>query len=264
MNGDGSQQRYVSTIRMVIRPGTGAESSSRRAERSPDHTDSAPAADPPVFMEPLEDCCVDEGSDFCLRGVVTGSQPISVSWFHNGEVARFGNSSFDGREVRFVMRECLPEDAGAYSCSAENGWGKMSCSAAVVVRDYESIYSRQNSAAQTPTSALKNVTENGGTIIKTPQSPKSIRGCVGWSPVQSPATSPREIIPKKRANSGKGQLLRFENPPQRLEVKAGQTARLSCSFSCTPPVVSCWIRNKQQIVDNSEVWTENTEAQQHL
>ncbi|KAM9393526.1 titin-like isoform 2-T2 [Pholidichthys leucotaenia] len=213
MNGDGSQQRYVSTIRMVIRPGTGAESSSRRAERSPDHTDSAPAADPPVFMEPLEDCCVDEGSDFCLRGVVTGSQPISVSWFHN---------------------------------------------------DYESIYSRQNSAAQTPTSALKNVTENGGTIIKTPQSPKSIRGCVGWSPVQSPATSPREIIPKKRANSGKGQLLRFENPPQRLEVKAGQTARLSCSFSCTPPVVSCWIRNKQQIVDNSEVWTENTEAQQHL
>ena len=41
--------------------------------------------DPPVFVEPLEDCCVDEGADIKLRGVITGSQPIKVSWLHNGE-----------------------------------------------------------------------------------------------------------------------------------------------------------------------------------
>lgn len=45
--------------------------------------------DPPVFIEPLQDCCVDEGSDITLRGVVTGSQPIRVWWLHNGEQGQF-------------------------------------------------------------------------------------------------------------------------------------------------------------------------------
>lgn len=46
-------------------------------------------ADPPVFTEPLQDCCVDEGSDVVLQGSVTGSQPIKVSWLHNGEQKQF-------------------------------------------------------------------------------------------------------------------------------------------------------------------------------
>lgn len=41
--------------------------------------------DPPVFIEPLEDSCVDEGGDIELRGVLTGSQPIKVTWLQNGE-----------------------------------------------------------------------------------------------------------------------------------------------------------------------------------
>lgn len=51
-----------------------------------------------------------------------------------GEVARFGIPSFNGRETSFAVRECLPEDAGAYTCLAENGAGKTSCCAAVFVR----------------------------------------------------------------------------------------------------------------------------------
>lgn len=45
--------------------------------------------DPPVFTQPLQDCCVDEGSDIILQGSVTGSQPIKVSWLHNGEQKQF-------------------------------------------------------------------------------------------------------------------------------------------------------------------------------
>lgn len=44
--------------------------------------------EPPVFVEPLEDCSVDEGHDIKLHGVLTGSQPIKVSWLHNGEQSR--------------------------------------------------------------------------------------------------------------------------------------------------------------------------------
>ncbi|KAF0032956.1 hypothetical protein F2P81_015246, partial [Scophthalmus maximus] len=164
--------------------------------------------EPPVFVEPLGDCRVDEGGDITLRGVLAGSQPIKVSWLHNGEVARFGKPSLSGGgEVTFQVTECLPEDAGAYTCLAVNGAGKTSCCAAVCVR---------------------------------------------------------EVIPKKRADSGRGATLHFENPPQQLKVKAGQPARLLCLFSGSPPVVSCWIRNKEQIADGPELWTENADGSSTL
>ncbi|XP_039979747.1 myosin light chain kinase, smooth muscle isoform X1 [Xiphias gladius] len=280
MNGDGSKQRYVSTFRMQIKPprassapATGPGTIDTRASEK--HTDSGSlnlspckCLDPPVFVEPLKDCCVDEGSDIALRGVLSGSQPIKVSWFHNGEVARFGKRSFSGKEVNFVVRDCLPEDAGAYTCLAENSAGKTSCCAAVFVRDFETICGVQKRVSKIPTSASKSVTENG----RSPQSPgdelQALRGSTCTSPAgsdkQSPVSSPKEVIPKKRANSGKGPALHFENPPQHLKVKAGQTARLSCFYTGSPPVVACWIRNKEQIVDGPELWTENTDRSSTL
>lgn len=45
-----------------------------------------------------------------------------------------------------------------------------------------------------------------------------------------------------------GPTLHFENVPQHLEVKVGETARLTCFFTGSPPIVSCWIRNKQQVI----------------
>lgn len=47
---------------------------------------------------------------------------------------RFGKPHFDGSETRLVVKECLPEDAGAYTCVAENRAGKTSSSSAVCVR----------------------------------------------------------------------------------------------------------------------------------
>uniref|UniRef100_UPI0037E78433 myosin light chain kinase, smooth muscle n=1 Tax=Semicossyphus pulcher TaxID=241346 RepID=UPI0037E78433 len=280
MNGDGSKQRYVSTFRMHIKPpcassASGTEPQSKDARTShktsdtgSPHLSSFKRLDPPLFIEPLEDCCVDEGSDITLRGVITGSQPIKVSWLHNGEVARFGNLSFNGREMSFVVRECLPEDAGAYTCLAENSAGKTSCCAAVFVRDFETILGGQNRVSKNSTSAFGSVTQNGSS----PQSPKDelkkLRGSNCTSPTGSdklsPVSSPREVIPKKRANSGTGTPLHFENPPQHVNVEVGQTLRVSCFFSGSPPVVSCWIRNKEQIVDGPELWAENTERSSTL
>ncbi|XP_071327382.1 myosin light chain kinase, smooth muscle [Trachinotus anak] len=280
MNGDGSKQRYVSTLRVQIKPprassapGNGPRAIDGRASDKCTDTGSVNVSpckrlDPPVFIEALEDCSMDEGRDITLRGVLTGSQPIKVSWLHNGEVARFGKHSFDGREVSFVVRECLPEDAGAYTCLAENSAGKTSCCAAVFVKDFETICGMQNRVSKIPTSASKSITENG----RSRQSPKDelqgFRGSTCTSPTgsdkQSPVSSPREVIPKKRANSGKGPALQFESPPQHVEVKLGQTARLTCFFSSSPPVVSCWIRNKEQIVDGPELWTENTDRSSTL
>ncbi|XP_067471949.1 myosin light chain kinase, smooth muscle isoform X2 [Thunnus thynnus] len=272
MSGDGSKQRYVSTFRIHIKsphasaaPGNGPGTiDTRTTEKG--FLSSRKRPDIPVFIEPLEDCCVDEGGDITLRGVLTGSQPIKVSWLHNGEVARFGIPSFNGREVNFVVRECLPEDAGAYTCLAENSAGKTSCCAAVFVRDFETICGVHNRVSKIPTSASKSVMENGKSHKVEPQKLRGGSTCTSPtdSDMQSPVTSPREVIPKKRANSGKGPALHFENPPQHLEVKVGQTARLTCCFTGSPPVVSCWIRNKDQIVDGPELWAENTDQSSTL
>lgn len=269
MNGNSSTQRYVSTFWMYIKPhrapvnGPGSPDS-RTDTGCPNHSSHKPL-DPPSFIEPLSDCCVDEGSDFTLRGVLTGSQPIKVSWLHNGSVAHFGKSSFNGSEVSFVLRECLPEDAGAYTCLAENSAGKTSCCAAVFIRDFETIYG----VSKIPTSASQIIKENG-TLPQTlkEEQQQQLKGTVCTSTTgsdkQNPVSSPREVIPKKRANSGTGPTLHFENSPQHLEVKVGQPARLKCFFTGSPPVVSCWIRNKEQIVDGPELWTEHSDQSSTL
>ncbi|CDQ74460.1 unnamed protein product [Oncorhynchus mykiss] len=188
--------------------------------------------DPPLFTEPLEDCSADEGSDVTLRGVITGSQPISVSWLHNGEAVFFGKPLFDGSEARLVVRECLPEDAGAYTCVAENRAGKTSSSAAVCVRELSLEY------------------------LPRPPTPLSLTTCT--CDLISHHLVSTEVTPKKRASSGTVSL-QFKDPPSYIEARLGETARLTCVFCGSPPVVSCWIRNKEQVVDGSELWVESSD-----
>uniref|UniRef100_A0A3B3W3A9 Myosin, light chain kinase 5 n=1 Tax=Poecilia latipinna TaxID=48699 RepID=A0A3B3W3A9_9TELE len=225
MNGDRSKQRYVSTFKLQLqpsRPSCAQKNGTRTTDIRTSGKYSSKNLHPPVFIKPLEDCCVDEGSDLVLRGVLTGSQPIKVTWLHNGERVRFGNSSLNGHDVSFVVRECLPEDAGAYTCLVENGAGRTSCSAAVFVKDFESMYG----VTKIPTSAFKSTVQNG----QSSQTSKTKHSCCFV------------FI---------GPVLSFQNPPQHFEVKVGQTANLTCFFTGSPPVVSCWIRNKEQYLSNT-------------
>ncbi|TNN44311.1 Myosin light chain kinase, smooth muscle [Liparis tanakae] len=241
MNGDGSKRHYVSTFRMQIKPPKaspappargngpgGVDTRDRCCDTGSVNHSALTRVDAPAFIEPLQDCSVDEGNDITLRGVLTGSQPIKASWLHNGEVARFGTPSFNGSETSFVVRECLPEDAGAYTY-------------------FETICGVQSRVS---TSASKSIVGNGGPPLSDNKGLQKFKGPVCSSPAGSdklsPVSTPRGVIPKKRANSGSVASLYFENPPQHLEVKAGQTARVTCFFTGSPPVVSCWIRNKEE------------------
>ncbi|KAM6957155.1 myosin light chain kinase, smooth muscle [Aplochiton taeniatus] len=314
MTSDGSQKRYVSTFRMRIqapsRPpveGNGVTTSSNRSRITDpqngivsDTGSSCPSPlgglNPPLFTQPLEDCSVDEGGVILLCGVVTGSPPVRVSWLHNGKLMRVGEPFFNGSSAKLVVRDCLPEDAGAYTCLVENQAGKTSSSAAVCVRDFETICAVRNSKATKLASLSKNVMENGRS--KSPLSPKdelrALRGTGSSSSLetQSPtgphkglvasihsflylvpthhilaftciliyALSPStEVIPKRRTSSGTACAVQFENPPQHIEARVGETVRLTCGFSSDcAPVVCCWIRNKQQIVNGSEQWVESS------
>ncbi|XP_051904194.1 myosin light chain kinase, smooth muscle [Hippocampus zosterae] len=258
----GAQRRYVSTFKMQIQ--------SRNVPRSNDRvTPDAEVpplrqrTDPPVFMQPLQDCYVDEGEDITLGAVLSGSRPIKVTWLHNGEVARFGIPTLDGDNVSLVVRECLPEDAGAYTCVAENAAGKTSCCAAVFVTDFETICSMRSRAH-----VNKSIMGSGKPLQPPQEVQHNSKGSTVTSPnssdLQSAVSSPREVLPKKRANSGTRPMLHLENPPHFVEARAGHPARVTCRFTGSPPVVSCWIRNKEQIVDSPEVWTENSDQSSTL
>ncbi|KAK7939941.1 hypothetical protein WMY93_003267 [Mugilogobius chulae] len=275
MNGDaaGAKTKYVSTFKMHFKaPAATSETSCKNGIKmrcSNAKNTGNPVVgclEAPVFVRSLEDMCVDEGDDFTLSGTIRGSQPLRVSWMHNGKAARFGQPSVDGAEVRFEVRECLPEDAGAYTCLVENSSGKTSSCAAVYVRDYETICSLKKQTSGSLTSPTQCIVGNGGSVFSdaedTAKSPFSISS--NGSETPSPVTSPREVVPKKRANSGTAVLLRFQNPPRHLEVKAGEQARLTCAFEGSAPILSCWIRNKQQIVEDSQQWLENSERSSSL
>ncbi|KAM4598463.1 myosin light chain kinase, smooth muscle isoform 2-T2 [Polymixia lowei] len=237
MNGDGSKQRYVSTFRMYIRPpgtphapgkGTGPSTSTttstsratepingtdRVTDRGPNSLSPPRHLDPPVFTEPLEDCSVDEGTDITLRGVLSGSQPIRVSWLHN---------------------------------------------------DFETICGVRNTVSDTPPPPSKSIMGKRELPLSPNDNLKDFSGSSTVSDNQGPGRPPREVIPKRRATSGTAPALRFEKPPQHIEVQVGETARLSCRFTGSPPVVSCWIRNKEQIADGTEFWAENSDQSSTL
>ncbi|KAM3863806.1 myosin light chain kinase, smooth muscle-like [Diretmus argenteus] len=241
MSDGGSKQRHVSTCRMNINPpangGAGAGTSKTLNEGTDKGAHSRTplrSLDPPVFTEPLGDCSVVKGGDITLRGVLTGSQPIKVSWVHNGKKVGFGKASFNGKEVSFVAKDCSLAHSGAYTCLAENSKGKTSSCAAVCVTDSQ--------ASSSKTARKK---------ADSPQSPKE-------------SSSPKISANQNPDGALTGPSLRFENPPQLFEVLAGETARLACFFTASPPVVSCWIRGKDQIVDGSELWTENTDRSSTL
>nr|XP_015804148.2 myosin light chain kinase, smooth muscle isoform X2 [Nothobranchius furzeri] len=251
MNANESKQRFVSTLKLNIKPprASCAERSgsrttdSRIAERSP--SADSKDLDTPVFTSPQKICCVGEERDFVL-----GGGPIKVTLRQNGEGEHFENP-LNRMEVRFVVKERSPEDAGSYTCVSES----CSVKTPVSVREFKS------ECRVMPTSGSENTVENGQPppASKHPEQNCEESFCFSpMSPMQSPLSSPREVLPKKRNNSEKVPKLSFQNPPEHLEVKVGQTAKLTCSFLGSPPVVSCWIRNKEQIVDDAEVWTENT------
>lgn len=283
MSNDSSKKRYVSTLKIHLSPATtsisqrdGLRTRNNASRNGQDPLSgsgsrlSSPlrALDPPLFTEPLEDCSVDEGSDIILRGLVTGCRPITVSWRHNGEVLHFGQPHFDGRVAKLVVRGCRPEDAGAYTCLAENPAGKTSSSAAVCVRDLETVRGVRNRASQNPPTSSSRAMRNGSSTL--PLSPEDNTYEFRHTRSSTSPTTPRpgeprkEVTPKKRADSATAPAVQFEDPPSHVEARVGEPARLTCVFSGSPPVVSCWIRNKEQVVDGSELWVESSDQSSTL
>ncbi|TTM85794.1 Myosin light chain kinase, smooth muscle [Bagarius yarrelli] len=153
------------------------------------------------FFPLVKDCAADRGSDIILRGVITGSQPIRISWLHNETSVTAPNN----------------HTPSPLTSSRTSGLGIKGLTSPKAILEDISVFRGQNSP-QSP---------------RTPISPKAVPLQITFSPLQ-------------------------------VEVHAGETARLSCTFKGNAPIVSCWIYNKKEILEGSRFRIESSSESSSL
>uniref|UniRef100_UPI0037E7F184 myosin light chain kinase, smooth muscle-like n=1 Tax=Semicossyphus pulcher TaxID=241346 RepID=UPI0037E7F184 len=275
MDQDGRKQKtFVSTFRLALKPQSRPFCVKRQKEDGLDATDrtllgntkqdvtSATASrlkpvqtpEKPHFKKPLSDCTVCEGSDATFQGVITGSQPVSVSWQHNGESVRSTNTSFKNGVASLALTQCSPGDAGTYTCIAENTSGKQTSSAVLHIRATKGISSASNHELHR-SGAFKAALPGNGKLSSLSEG--EVRRREGKDKANTPVSPPSSSVPndtrdtnlQRKVPTSKAPPVKFLDPPEQVEVRVGEQARLHCEFrSSSAPVACCWIFNKDKAV----------------
>uniref|UniRef100_A0A8C4GZL6 Myosin light chain kinase, smooth muscle n=1 Tax=Dicentrarchus labrax TaxID=13489 RepID=A0A8C4GZL6_DICLA len=170
------------------------------------------AVDSPHFKQPLGDCTITvcEGNDAAFQGVITGSRPLRVSLQHNGERVPSSNTSFKKSDASLALTQCSPGDVGTYTCVAENTAGKQSSSAVPHITGNCRVRNSSQTSSTLNFSALLN----------------HVKLCFYSGPP-----------------------VEFLDPPEQVEVRVGEQARLHCEFrSSSVPVACCWIYKKDKVI----------------
>ncbi|XP_033974932.1 myosin light chain kinase, smooth muscle-like isoform X1 [Trematomus bernacchii] len=262
MDKDGGKPKtFVSTFKLALKPQArtfcvekqkenGLDTSNRKITGThklgiPSATDSRlpliQALQTPHFKQPISDCAVCEGSDATFQGVITGSQPLNISWLHNGERLHSSKTSFQNGFSSLSLTQCKPGDAGTYTCTAENTAGKQSSSAVLQVTETKEIPRTSNhvhsevtfKVALPKNTKLSSASKNGRQHREENKVPTAI----------SDTNFQTKVSPSK------GPPVEFVDPPEQVEVRVGEQARLHCEFrSSSVPVACCWIFNKDKVV----------------
>ncbi|XP_035522793.1 myosin light chain kinase, smooth muscle-like [Morone saxatilis] len=198
------------------------------------------AVDSPHFKQPLGDCTVTvcEGNDAAFQGVITGSRPLRVSWQHNGERVPSNNTSFKKSDASLALTQCSPEDDETYTCVAENTAGKQSSSAVPHITATKEI--PRTSKHELHSKVTFKVVSPENTQLSSASKDKS----------QHREEEDKDITDRQtKVSTSKGPPVEFLDPPEKVEVRVGEQARLHCEFrSSSVPVACCWIYNKDKVV----------------
>lgn len=92
---------------------------------------------PPSFIRKLKDMNAILGTSAVLECRVSGSAPISVGWFQDGNELVSGpkcQSSFSENVCTLNLSLLEPSDTGVYTCVAANVAGSDECSAVLTVQ----------------------------------------------------------------------------------------------------------------------------------
>ncbi|XP_061563842.1 myosin light chain kinase, smooth muscle-like [Cololabis saira] len=240
-NDDKKPNTFVSTFRLALKPQGRSRCVGKQTENGQNTTpkilkgnklevssatDSkqgrVQTVEAPCFKEQLRDCTVCDGGDTTFRGVLTGSQPLSVSWLHNGEKVNSSKVSFKNGVACLGLTECAPGNSGVYTCVAENSAGKKSSSAVL-----------QITALTKEIPRTRNHELHSEVTVKTASREKT------------DLSSAFEGERQHREQNDKGPPVEFLDPPEKVEIRVSEQAQLQCEFrSSSLPVACCWIYNK--------------------
>uniref|UniRef100_I3MJ24 Striated muscle-specific serine/threonine-protein kinase n=1 Tax=Ictidomys tridecemlineatus TaxID=43179 RepID=I3MJ24_ICTTR len=179
----------------------------------------------PVFLRPLKNAAVCAGGDVRLRVVVSGTPQPSLSWFRDGQLlpAPVPEPSC------LWLRSCGAQDAGVYSCRAQNERGRASCEAVLTVLEVgdsetaeddisdvqgtQRLELRDDGAFSTPTGGSDTLV---GTSLDTP--PTSV---TGTSEEQVSWWGSGQTVLEQEAGSGGGTRRLPGSPRQAQATGAG-------------------------------------------
>lgn len=91
----------------------------------------------PSFIRKLKDINAIVGASVVLECRVSGSAPISVGWFQDGNEIVSGpkcQSSFSENVCTLNLSFLEPSDTGTYTCVAANVAGSDECSAVLTIQ----------------------------------------------------------------------------------------------------------------------------------
>ena len=110
-----------------------AENSTEKPASTPNHT----SVKKPVFTGALKDYTFVDGKPALLKCELDTSSDTDVIWYKDGRELPNNTEfaqKFDGKEAVLDILEVFPEDAGEYTCEAENDHGitKSTCTVKII------------------------------------------------------------------------------------------------------------------------------------
>ncbi|XP_043957725.1 myosin light chain kinase, smooth muscle-like [Gambusia affinis] len=263
---DKNPKTYVSTFRLVLKPQRGKQKQNgldttsrtitgnnklRCSSATGVKQGTTQSLEAPKFKETIRDCSVCVGGGVTFRGVITGTQPLNVSWLHNGVGVTAGRTSFQNSVASLTLTQCSTEHAGDYTCVAENSGGKTTSSALLRITGQEAgtkeIPTSSNNEPRNNISSESESCENTEGEKQRKERDQVIRDC----------------RLQTKAPLSKGPPVKFLDPPEKVEVCVGQKARLRCVFkSSSLPVACCWIYNRAKVVSGGPRLTVKNEKTQ--
>ncbi|XP_027145287.1 myosin light chain kinase, smooth muscle [Larimichthys crocea] len=246
MDKDGKKPKtYVSTFRLALKPQARPLCVDKKKDDNRTFVgnnklgvSSATASKPtPVqwvktshFKQPLGDCTDCEGSDATFQGVITGSRPLNASWQHNDKRVNSNKTSFKNSDASPAQTRCSSGDAGTYI--------KQSSSAVL-----------HNAASK----QISRTSDRGlhGEVTSKAASPGNVQLSPASKEESHQRREDKDITDlQTKVSTNKGPPVEFLDPPEQVEVRAGEQARLHCEFrSSSVPVVCCWIYNRDKVVE---------------
>ncbi|XP_015258297.1 PREDICTED: titin-like [Cyprinodon variegatus] len=131
---------------------------------------------PPSFIKKLKDTHFVVGKPAELECKATGSSPLTISWFHNGQEIQSGpyyDISSTDHNCRLLVLTVSQSDSGKYSCKAANAAGACETSASADVTEPPSFVETSEAEETVPG---KNVTLSARVTGSSPLQVKWFRG----------------------------------------------------------------------------------------